>query len=127
MSEFKPTKYRKRPVVIEAAETGVSYAKDEDIMFWCGGVFNHDAGGDLYLFSIPTLEGEMIVTAGDYVIRGVQGEFYPCKPEIFNATYDIDLVSAAMPQPKGQRCFCGSPGWGVNGCCGTSGCNQVPG
>ncbi len=56
MSEFKPTKYRKRPVVIEAAETGVSYAKDEDIMFWCGGGFNHDAGGDLYLFSIPTLE-----------------------------------------------------------------------
>ena len=38
---------------------------------------------------IETLEGEMHADIGDYIIKGVQGEFYPCKPEIFNATYDI--------------------------------------
>lgn len=44
---------------------------------------------------IHTLEGEMKVSRGDYVIRGVQGEFYPCKPDIFEATYDIGEVSEA--------------------------------
>ncbi|MFI2213046.1 hypothetical protein [Streptomyces sp. NPDC020141] len=40
------------------------------------------------LIVIRTLEGDMKVSPGDYVIRGVQGEFYPCKPGIFTATYD---------------------------------------
>ena len=38
--------------------------------------------------AIRTLEGDMIVSPGDYVIRGVQGEFYPCKPDVFEATYE---------------------------------------
>lgn len=37
---------------------------------------------------IKTLEGDMLATAGDYIIKGVQGEFYPCKPDIFEATYE---------------------------------------
>ena len=37
---------------------------------------------------IPTLEGDMRASVGDYIIRGVNGEFYPCKPDIFNKTYD---------------------------------------
>lgn len=37
---------------------------------------------------IMTLEGEMKVSNGDFIIKGVQGEFYPCKPDVFNATYD---------------------------------------
>lgn len=40
------------------------------------------------LMAIRTLEGDMKVSPGDYVIRGVQGEFYPCKPDIFEATYE---------------------------------------
>lgn len=39
---------------------------------------------------IATLEGEMVAVPGDWIIRGVQGEFYPCKPDIFDATYDIE-------------------------------------
>ena len=39
---------------------------------------------------IPTLEGQHIATEGDYIIRGVEGEFYPCKPEIFHKTYEIN-------------------------------------
>jgi hypothetical protein len=37
---------------------------------------------------IPTLEGDMNASVGDYIIKGVQGEFYPCKPDIFEATYE---------------------------------------
>lgn len=40
---------------------------------------------------IFTLEGEMTASDGDYIIRGVDGEIYPCKPEIFNKTYDVVL------------------------------------
>ena len=39
---------------------------------------------------IYTLEGTMAAVPGDWIIRGVQGEFYPCKPDIFDATYDIE-------------------------------------
>jgi hypothetical protein len=39
--------------------------------------------------SITTLEGEMVASVGDYIIKGVAGELYPCKPDIFKATYDF--------------------------------------
>lgn len=40
-------------------------------------------------FSIRTLEGDMKISEGDYIIKGVSGEFYPCKPEIFEKTYEV--------------------------------------
>lgn len=43
-------------------------------------------------FKIPTLEGDMTATKGDFIIKGVEGEFYPCKPDIFYKTYDINPV-----------------------------------
>lgn len=82
--------YTKRPVTIEARQTGQCYDEDCSILAWCGGMHYHpDAieGTDV-LFFIPTLEGEMEVTTGDWVIRGVAGEFYPCKPAIFEQTYE---------------------------------------
>ena len=48
--------------------------------------YQDDPGYDHIL--IPTLEGNMRALPGDYIIKGVQGEFYPCKPDIFEATYD---------------------------------------
>lgn len=79
------TKFRKKPVEIEAIQfdgsNGVEIAK------WVTG-HGQDAQlnrGEVYLV---TLEGVMHASPGDYVIRGVQGEFYPCKPDIFAATYD---------------------------------------
>ena len=83
-------KYRKKPVVIEARQTGVDYDEDCAIAEWCGGTIPHpDALAETdYLFSIFTLEGDLWVSAGDWVIQGVQGEFYPCKPDIFAATYE---------------------------------------
>jgi hypothetical protein len=85
------SKYRKRPVVIEAERfTGDN---GNDIARWCGGKVVHDAKPsdptDVRVYvKIPTLEGVMTADRGDWIIRGVQGEFYPCKPDIFDATYE---------------------------------------
>jgi hypothetical protein len=75
--------YQKRPVVVEAAGP-VTRDNAAGIADWCGG----SASRALDTVAIPTLEGTMVARLGDYVVRGVQGEFYPCKPDIFTQTYD---------------------------------------
>ena len=82
-------KYRKKPVVIEARQVGNDYDEDLATMQWCGGIQSDFFGenGQL-LFHVPTLEGNMQVSLGDWVIQGIHGEFYPCKPDIFEATYE---------------------------------------
>ena len=71
-------KYRKKPVVIEA----VQWLKDGDHPF----VYEGGLSGCYY---IETLEGEMRVTVGDFIITGVKNEHYPCKPDIFEMTYEV--------------------------------------
>lgn len=82
---IEPTKYRKKPVVIEAMQNTVGMA--ETISTW---MKSHGVSPkwDGAAFTIPTLEGEMRADRGDWIIRGVKGEFYPCKPDIFAATYE---------------------------------------
>lgn len=94
-------KFRKRPVVIEATKF------DPAMKPWPAGVerrtrsvcsdpqcgdstWDHDCdlGGPIDEWEISTLEGRMRVMPGDYVITGVKGERYPCKPDIFEATYE---------------------------------------
>jgi hypothetical protein len=78
--------YRKVPVTVEARE--VTTASAEDVSEWCRGrLFTFENNDDAYI-EIQTLEGTMMAGLGDFVIQGVQGEFYPCKPEIFEATYE---------------------------------------
>lgn len=76
-------KYRKRPVVIEAVQfTGMNHV---DVVSFLGEQpFEPSIEG----ITIKTLEGDMLAVAGDWIIRGVKGEFYPCKPDIFEATYE---------------------------------------
>lgn len=83
MSEVR--KYRKRPVVIEAMRLELNNAID--VSEWCGGEAKF-VGPGLPAVFIKTLEGTMRADVGDYIIKGVQGEFYPCKPDIFDATYE---------------------------------------
>lgn len=84
------TKFRKKPVVIEAVLwTGEFY--DVDAMpAWlveaCDDRIVYD--GELQSKTISTLEGPMKASAGDWIIRGIKGELYPCKPDIFEATYE---------------------------------------
>lgn len=78
-------KFRKKPVVIEAVQwTGDNLREIKAFM----GVESvpYDAGKDSFL--IHTLEGNHEASKGDWVIRGVKGEFYPCKPDIFDQTYE---------------------------------------
>jgi hypothetical protein len=78
-------KARKKPVMV-------------DVIYFNG--TNHDEVADFcapdpvkvgggFTILIPTLEGEMTASKGDWIIRGVKGEFYPCKPDIFDATYEV--------------------------------------
>lgn len=75
-------KYRKKPVVVEA----VQFANSADIHEFCKDKAREPVGKD-YL-EIETLEGVMRANKGDYIIKGVAGEFYPCKPDIFEQTYE---------------------------------------
>ena len=94
--------YRKRPVEVEARQLVGSNAETYDVYQWiesntqgsfnpldsevpASGVSIDPATGFLL---IATLEGVMQAKPGDYIIRGVSGEFYPCKPDIFEATYE---------------------------------------
>lgn len=90
-------KYRKKPVVIEAIQFNGNSNRTE-IEAFVGRKLKvelesdtaYEAGIAPPVFSlfIETLEGEMKVSMGDFVIRGVNGEFYPCKPDIFAKTYE---------------------------------------
>ena len=75
-------KYRKKPVTIEAIQWNGENLSEID-KFTKGKVKNHES-----VLIIPTLEGDMEASIGDYIIKGVKGEFYPCKPDIFLATYE---------------------------------------
>ena len=83
-------KYRKKPVVIEAWlwDESMTTLKliDCKTMASTGNTENIELVQDL---RILTLEGTMAVDKGDYIIKGVKGEFYPCKPDIFEMTYDL--------------------------------------
>lgn len=88
------TFYRKIPVTIEArrhlevgdiiGDFGDYLDAGFELSDWCGGEF------DVLdkTITIPTLEGDMKASPGDYIIKGVNGEFYPCKPDIFAKTYE---------------------------------------
>lgn len=83
-------RYRKKPVVIEAVQHFADMGgRTAVIPVWlieaCVGGIVVTNGTDTF---IKTLEGEMKVNDGDWIIRGVKGELYPCKPDIFEATYE---------------------------------------
>lgn len=83
-------KFRKKPVVIEAMHFSTDNDSGEcinSITSWiaCNG---SPARNDKTLIYIQTLEGEMTARQGDWIINGLKGEFYPCKPDIFEATYE---------------------------------------
>lgn len=74
--------FRKKPVVIEARQYTRNGMEAEAIAKWCNGEQNDDG------VVIHTLEGDHLGEYGDWIIKGIQGEFYPCKPDIFEATYE---------------------------------------
>lgn len=81
-------KYRKKPVVVEAVKWDGKLTTIEPLMAGstCEVVEQNFLEDDLI---IPTLEGKMTANVGDWIIKGVKGELYPCKPDIFEATYEL--------------------------------------
>ena len=86
-------KFRKKPVVIDAiqASYAMHYAANDwqSLPDWLRSSYDH--GNILFAadhISIHTLEGDMRADPADWVIRGIKGELYPCKPDIFEATYE---------------------------------------
>lgn len=78
-------KFRKKPVVIDAVQVRADNLQEVyDFIVTHNGPFHTEPDG----LVIETLEGNMKANLGDYVIRGVKGEFYPCKPDIFEASYE---------------------------------------
>lgn len=83
-------KYRKKPVIIEAIQFIDNADRIMEIHEFLGGDtmgINYEDKYNPYI-KIETLEGTMKASVGDYIIKGVNGEFYPCKPDIFEKTYE---------------------------------------
>ena len=94
-------KYRKKPVAIEAVQ--LSWKNWGEVCAFMGDIISEknpgravddfsdrcgEMGGPYIEITIPTLEGDHTAKHGDFIIKGVKGEFYPCKPDVFAATYE---------------------------------------
>jgi len=83
--------FRKKPVVIEAIHWDGTNPKEVHDFIGCNvppfTPYSHPIWAKSGI-DIPTLEGHMVASVGDWVIKGINGEFYPCKPDIFEKTYD---------------------------------------
>lgn len=92
-------KVRKKPIIVEAIQiTGTIENANEihnkfgsdNIFFWkCHDYTGRNEAAKIIGAEIKTLEGNMVANIGDYIIRGVHGELYPCKPDIFEETYEV--------------------------------------
>ena len=79
-------KYMKKLIIIDAVQrTGNNIEEIKSFLDENGGEYTITTNG----FIINTLEGNMLASLGDYIIKGIHGEFYPCKPDIFKETYDL--------------------------------------
>ncbi len=85
-------KYRKKPVVIDAVQWTGDMAAVREALGVEFPTFGEGHDGSL---RIVTLEGDHRCSPGDWIIRGVKGEYYPCKPDIFERTYDPEVVVEA--------------------------------
>jgi len=104
-------KFRKIPVVIEAFQmTEARRSSNVDWPEWlhkawqldretAGALYPTEAGTGDGTLSIGTLEGQHLVSWGDWIIQGVKGEIYPCKPDIFAMTYEPAAAAALLLEP----------------------------
>lgn len=103
---MEPKKYRKRPVVVEDIQwTGENY---RDIWEFAGKKIVHYFQ-EAEVLMVRTLEGDMFVSRGDYIVKGIRGEFYPCKPDVFQETYE-DAEETSTCTATNQPCSMCQPG-----------------
>ena len=98
--------YRKKPVIVEAVQ--IHNLNTPCVVQWIGEdkakmnlesdeAWKLGKAPPIFSITIHTLEGDMKAMSGDYIIKGVNGEFYPCKPDIFEKTYEV------VEQPKEEK------------------------
>lgn len=93
-------KFRKKPVVIDAVQWNGVWEPPVSTFVKTGCATTGKNNDEL---SIETLEGWIRALPGDWIIRGIKGEFYPCKPDIFAATYEPVDAPAAPREGEGTR------------------------
>jgi len=111
-------RFTKKPVTIDAIQWDGSLAGFDAIhaafpaLETCASTLNRSTGA-VYHWRIRTLEDGHVVSPGDWIIRGVKGEFYPCKPDIFEATYCPALTAPAaeVPEAMGDERICELWSW----------------
>lgn len=95
---MSPGRFRKKPVEVEAMQVDGTVERSYELLNWIvtngGDAVRGHSSTHGYDITVGTLEGDMHATPGDWIIRGIQGEFYPCKPDIFAASYE------AVPAPR---------------------------
>ena len=86
------TKYIKKPIDVEALQIHGNVSEIKEFIGENGDAYIYDEAGTSRprtIVTIQTLEGNMKATDGDYIIKGVKGEFYPCRKDIFEETYEL--------------------------------------
>lgn len=84
-------KYKKKPIVIEAVQWFGDVESTQEVMDFIGELSTIPDNRQIWIderIRIKTLEGTMTASIGDYIIKGAKGEFYPCKPDVFEMTYE---------------------------------------
>lgn len=83
--------YRRKPVVLEAMQWDGTVASATAVIDWVltsGGTIRYHDESELPALAVDAIGGTVTAQAGDWIMRGVKGEFYPCQPDIFEATYE---------------------------------------
>jgi hypothetical protein len=81
-------KYRKKPIEIEAIQFNGKNIKEIELFLGYKPEKYYDSMANLTILSIKTIEGTLVAMEDDWIIKGIRGEFYPCKPDIFKLTYE---------------------------------------
>ena len=95
-------KFVKKPVVIEAYQFDGNIRSIDNFPISEVGKFKVSSENEQYCLIIPTLEGDMKALPGDWIIKGVNGEYYPCKPDVFEKTYDV-VENAERSRTFGEK------------------------
>lgn len=102
-------KFRKKPVIVDAIQWKPLEMMINDVLIFMGIDSGRMKGQGVLSVSkhkgqliIKTLEGDMTVSDGDWIIKGVEGEFYPCKPDIFAKTYELvdDFIGPSISSTR---------------------------
>jgi hypothetical protein len=117
------SRYRKLPVEIEAVQLTSENAADA--WEWVAPAVKAGQAADVSIdidkgLTISTLEGDMRASFGDWIIKGVRGEFYPCKPDIFEATYEPAAAQAATSPAEAALRRLGARAYEVSADLGTA-------